>query len=351
MSNALSVPQVLARPRRRTVIVVALWIAVAAAVAVRERVMLAHPLPPGVPWLESGNDRYFLDFRDTIWTPGRFLLEGGNPYDPQSYQAAYPWALAFSLYAPVWLVLAAALAPLPYLASIIVFQVISLAVAILMLTVLFRWTLPDHVDLAVPVALLWMNVWYPGRGALSVQLTTLLAVIGLTLVLRSVCQPQAESATTIDRSDDRAGAWGVALSLLKPQFGTMAIVAPRRRAGPHGGARRRRAGARIPAGLRCVHPRGRRAYRVHHLRKARPGRCDLGAPSERVDVPWSTAARSPGASRSVGVRRAAGLATGARAATLPGHSSRHRGPLNPSTSRGIRRRLHVNPHRRLSRHI
>ena len=224
MSNALIVPQVLARPRRRTVIVVALWIAVAAAVAIRSRVMLAHPLPPGVPWLESGTDRYFLDFRDTIWTPGRFLLEGGNPYDPQSYQAAYPWALAFSLYAPVWLILAAALAPLPYLASIIVFQVISLAVAILMLTMLFRWTLPDHVDLAVPVALLWMNIWYPGRGALTVQLTTLLAVIGLTLVLRTVCQPRAESASTIDRADDRAGAWGVALSLLKPQFLTMAIV-------------------------------------------------------------------------------------------------------------------------------
>jgi len=223
MSYALSVPQLLARPRRRTVIVVALWIAVAAAVAVRLRVMLAHPLPPGVPWLE-GNDRYFLDFRDTIWTPGRFLLDGGNPYDPQSYQAAYPWALASSLYAPVWLILAAALAPLPYLASIIVFEVISLAVAILMLTMLFRWTLPAHVALAVPIALLWMNVWYPGRGALTVQLTTLLALIGLTLVLRTVCEPLVGSAPSNDRSGDRAGAWGVALSLLKPQFLTMAVV-------------------------------------------------------------------------------------------------------------------------------
>lgn len=224
MLSALHVPQVRARPGRRTLVVIALWIVVAAAVAVRTRVMLANTLPSDVPWLQSGSDRYFLDFRDTIWNPGRFLLEGGNPYDPQSYHAAYPWALAFSLYAPVWLILAAVLAPLPYMASIVVFEVISLAVGIAMLTMLIRWTLPDHVDVAVPSALLWMNIWYPGRGALTVQLSSLLALIGMTLVLRTVCEPLTAQATGNDRSDDRGGAWGIALSLLKPQFLTMAVV-------------------------------------------------------------------------------------------------------------------------------
>jgi hypothetical protein len=205
--------------RTHTAVVIALWIAVVATIITREAVMLSNPLPPGVPWRGAGIDRYFLDFRDTVWTPGRFLLEGGNPYDPDAYRAAYPWALSFSLYAPVWLLLAAALSPLPYLISIIVFQVLSLAVAVLMLHLLFRWSLPRHVAFAVPIALLWMNIWYPGRGALSVQLTTLLAVIGVTLVIRSVCAPSGRAD-----ADDRAGAWGVALCLLKPQFGTMAIV-------------------------------------------------------------------------------------------------------------------------------
>ena len=67
-----------------------------------------------------------------------------------------------------------------------------------------------------------MNVWAPGRGALEVQLTTLLAVIGAILVLRSVCAPTP--GVTTYRKADRATAWGVALSLMKPQFGTTAVI-------------------------------------------------------------------------------------------------------------------------------
>jgi hypothetical protein len=217
----------LLRPPVRQRIVLALWLVVAAAIVLRLTVMLSSPLLPGDPWRGSGTDRYFLDFRDTIWTPGRYFLSGGNPYDPLTYQAAYPWALAFSLYAPVWLLLAGALAPLPYLASIVVFQVLSLVVAIVMLRVICRWTMQTIADLAVPAALLWMNVWYPGRGALSVQLTTLLAVLGTALVLRSVTQWAGGTdplPSLTQRAHDRGVALGVALSLLKPQFGAMALV-------------------------------------------------------------------------------------------------------------------------------
>lgn len=216
---------VLQQPMRRR-IVLALWLVVAAAIALRLTVMLSSPILPGDPWRGSGTARYFLDFRDTIWTPGRYLLSGGNPYDPVAYQAAYPWALAFSLYAPAWLLLAAALAPLPYLVSVAVFQVLSLIVAVVMLRVICRWTMPTIADFAVPAALLWMNVWYPGRGALSVQLTTLLAVLGTALVLRSVTLwPDTDSASSLSsRTYDRGVAIGVALSLLKPQFGAMALV-------------------------------------------------------------------------------------------------------------------------------
>ena len=215
----------LRQPIRRR-IVLALWFVVAAAIALRLTVMLSSPILPGDPWRGSGTARYFLDFRDTIWTPGRYFLSGGNPYDPVAYQAAYPWALAFSLYAPAWLLLAAALAPLPYLVSIVVFQLLSLVVAIVMLRVICRWTMPTVADLAVPAALLWMNVWYPGRGALSVQLTTLLAVLGTALVLRSVTRwPGADPVPNLTpRAQNRGVAIGVALSLLKPQFGAMALV-------------------------------------------------------------------------------------------------------------------------------
>ena len=55
---------------------------------------------------------------------------------------------------------------LPYLVSIMVFQALSLVAAI-MLRVICRWTMPTLADLAVPAALLWMNVWYPGPASPS----------------------------------------------------------------------------------------------------------------------------------------------------------------------------------------
>ncbi len=221
--------QFLSRSTVRHQIVLALWVVVAAAAVLRVSVMLSAPILPGEHW--RGSTGYFLDYRDTIWTPGQFLLAGGNPYDPDTYRAVYPWALAFSLYAPAWLLLAAVLAPLPYLASVVVFQVIALGVAVVMLRVICKWALPTLADVAVPAGLLWMHIWYPGRGSLSVQLSTLLAVLGVALVLRSLTRPEPPNGGPADadpprrrRVVDRAGAVGVALGLVKPQFGTVALI-------------------------------------------------------------------------------------------------------------------------------
>jgi len=229
VTTVYRIAQLLSVPTVRSRIVLALWLAVAAAVTVRLSVMLSNPILPGESF--RGSDRYFLDFRDTIWTPGRFLLGGGNPYDPETYLAANPWALPFSLYAPAWLLLAGVLASLPYLVSVIVFQVISLGVAVVMLRVICRWGLPTFADVAVPAGLLWMNIWYPGRGALSVQMGSLLAVLGVALVLRSLTGLRAPSSRPTDAEPtrprtvvDRACAVGVALGLVKTQFGAIVLV-------------------------------------------------------------------------------------------------------------------------------
>jgi hypothetical protein len=199
-------------------LVAALWtIALAAAVA-RIAVMVADPILPGDPWRTSTGE--FGDFRDIVWVPGRYVLDGGNPYDPVPYLAEHPWAQHFSAYPPVWLVFGVLLGPLPYLVAAVVFQVMALGVAVAMLRTVARWLLPTVAPLAVPVGLFWMNVWYPGRGALA-SLGSVLAVLGVALVLRSVVRPAAGA----DRPVEWACAAGVAFALVKPQFGVVVLAA------------------------------------------------------------------------------------------------------------------------------
>jgi hypothetical protein len=203
--------------RRRTWLVRLLWVVVAAAVCVRVGIMLADPIQPtGYADVDNG---YFLDFRDTVWTPGRFLLTGGNPYDPEIYLQANPWAWPFGVYAPVWLFLGLILGPLPFLAAVVVYQVIALALAIVMLRVLMRWAVPTLADIAVPAVLVWMNIWHPGRASLSVQMGTLLAVLGVTLVIR-----QLTNRLPVEPRVDRPFTLGIALTLIKPQFGLVPLL-------------------------------------------------------------------------------------------------------------------------------
>lgn len=207
-------------PRLRRSVVLALWLVALAAAAARVAVMVADPNLPGEPWRTT--DGHFRDFRDIVWTPGRYLLEGGNPYDPGPYLAAHPWAQQFSPYPPAWLLLGVLLAPLPFLVSAVVFQALSLAAAVVMLRVICTWALPKFADVAVPAGLLWLNIWYPGRGSLA-SLGSVLAVLGVALVLRSVTGPDLRKPPG-GRTVDGSCAVGIALALIKPQFGLPVVL-------------------------------------------------------------------------------------------------------------------------------
>ncbi len=190
--------------------------------------MLADPSLPGEPWQTS--EGHLEDFRDIVWAPGRYLLSGGNPYDPVPYLAANPWALQFSPYPPAWLLLGVLLAPMPFLVAAVAFLALSLAAAVVMLRVICTWALPRFADVAVPAGLLWINLWYPGRGAMA-SLGSVLAVLGVALVLRSVTRtngPRAAVAEPDTRSGragiDVACAVGVALAAIKPHFGLLVVV-------------------------------------------------------------------------------------------------------------------------------
>lgn len=193
-----------------------LWTAAVAASLARVVDLLSDPTLPGMPWQQATNS--LMDYRDIIWVPGRYLLDGGNPYDPDVYLAAHPWAQEFDPYAPAWLLLALIFAPLPYLASAAVYQIFTTAVAVVLLRVVSRWAMPRWADIAVPAGLLWLNLWYPGRGSLAAG-SSLVAVLGVALVVRALAEPERP-----DRSWSVGGAVGIGLALIKPQFGLPVMV-------------------------------------------------------------------------------------------------------------------------------
>lgn len=197
--------------RVRRVAVWVLWSVALAAAAIRVAGLLADPTLPGETWQRLHAN--LVDFRDIIWVPGRYLLDGGNPYDPGPYLAAQPWAQEFDPYAPAWLLLAIVIAPLPFLVAAAVYQALTTVVAIVLLRVLSRWVFPRAVDIAVPAGLLWLNLWYPGRGSMEGG-ASIIAVLGVVLVLRSLCR--ADPAT---RLGSLSCSIGIALALIKPQFG------------------------------------------------------------------------------------------------------------------------------------
>ena len=206
-----SVPPPSGVHRVRRVVVWVLWAAALSAATIRVAGLLADPTLPGESWQKLHAN--LVDFRDIIWVPGRHLLAGGNPYDPGPYLAAHPWAQEFDPYAPAWLLLAIVIAPLPFLVAATVYQALTTIVAVVLLRVLSRWVFPRAVDIAVPAGLLWLNLWYPGRGSMEGG-ASIIAVLGVALVLRSLCG--ADPAT---RLGSAGCSIGIALSLIKPQFG------------------------------------------------------------------------------------------------------------------------------------
>lgn len=200
------------------------------------------PTLPGMSWQEP---HQLGDFRDTIWVPGQYLLSGGNPYDTPSYVAAHPWAQEFNLYAPVWLVLSVGLSLLPFSVATAVYLALGAAGAAGFLWVTLRLVAPHWVRFGVPLGLVWFALWSPSRYALQ-NGGTWLVLLGCVLVLDGLTRPAP--------ADRRRIAVGVALALIKPQFGVpllvFALAAGRRDAVWRGVVGL--AVASLPAGVACV---------------------------------------------------------------------------------------------------
>jgi hypothetical protein len=197
-------------------LVVGAWAVAIMAWALTLVVQYLHPVLPGDSWQSQG---HLVDFRDTVWVPGRFLWSGGNPYDTPALLSTYPWTQGLPVYAPEWFLLAAPLSLLPYLVANVVYQVVGLAVAIVLVRLILRWTLPRYVAIGIPVGVLWFCVWAAGRYALA-NVSTALVVLGLVLALRGVWLARSDPTGPMRA----ATACGVALTLLKPTYGLLVVV-------------------------------------------------------------------------------------------------------------------------------
>lgn len=200
-------------------VVAALWVLAVAAQLAHLATQFSAPLLPGDPWQLA---RPLLDYRDTVWVPGNHLLSGANPYDTDAQLAAYPWAQGLRLYAPAWLLLAVPLGALPYLLGGLVYQLFGVAAVLVLIRVVVRLTMPGFVAVATPAALIGLTVVAPGRYALE-NLSSALVALGVVLVLRGIWLGGIWPAR--DRRPATAlTATGVALSLIKPQFGLIVLV-------------------------------------------------------------------------------------------------------------------------------
>jgi hypothetical protein len=201
-------------PARSTLI--ALWAAAVVALAISLLVQYLHPVMPGESWQSQGQ---LVDFRDSVWTPGRYLLSCGNPYDTAAYLRAVPWTQGLALYAPAWLLFGVVLGPLPYLVANAIYQAIGIIVVLLLIRTVLRLTLPRFVAVGMPIGVVWLVVWAAGRYAFA-NASTALVVLGVVLVLRGAWLTKQR----VDADVRFTMALGVALSLLKPQFGLFMVV-------------------------------------------------------------------------------------------------------------------------------
>lgn len=195
-----------------------LWSLAVVALAVSLVVQYVNPVLPGEPWQSQGQ---LVDFRDSVWMPGRYLLSGGNPYDTATYLQAVPWTQGLALYAPAWLVVGATLGGLPYLLANGIYQLLGITVVLVLVRTVLRLTMRRFLTIGTPIGLVWLVVWAAGRYALA-NVSTGLVVLGVVLVLRGIWLRRVEVAPGVVRA---ATATGVGLALVKPQFGLVVLVA------------------------------------------------------------------------------------------------------------------------------
>jgi hypothetical protein len=203
-------------------LLVGVWVLAVVLVAWLQVTRYLDPTPPGTDWRDPHN---LGDFRDAVWLPGRFLLNGGNPYDAVGYVAEHPWAQEFDLYAPAWLVLAGAMAVLPFRVAAAVYLVLGAGLAALFLRVVLRWAAPQVVALGVPVGLIWFTLWSPSRYALQ-NGGTFVVFLGCVLVLQGLCRNGSRSGAGPAAIPPPVSvvALGLGAALLKPQFGIPLLV-------------------------------------------------------------------------------------------------------------------------------
>lgn len=201
-------------------ILIALWAAACIGIAISLAFQWANAVYPGESWESQGQ---LVDFRDTVWVTGRYLLAGGNPYDTATFLAAVPWTQGLALYPPAWLLFGVTLGPLPYLPANAVYQLIGVGVGLVLIRVVLRWTLPRYVAVGTPIALIWLVVWAAGRYALA-NVSAGLVALGVVLVLRGVWLRRSGSGSAGAQLATGATAVGVAMSLIKPQWGLPMLV-------------------------------------------------------------------------------------------------------------------------------
>ncbi len=181
-----------------------LWAVAVLGAVLNIRTLIANVKPWGVDWRAPGGT--LLDFRDLVVVPGRYLWQGGNPYDPVPYLAAHPWAQEFDPYSPAWLLISAAIGWLPLKTAALIYLTAMTVVSFTFARLLARWALPRWASLLAPIIAIWFQIWFPARGLGSSFLV--IFGIGLTLAcLRREGEPGWLAAV------------GLALAVLKPQFG------------------------------------------------------------------------------------------------------------------------------------
>lgn len=154
----------------------------------------------------------FIDWRDATHLPGADLLAGRDPYAVAGYLSRHPGSQEFDLYGPHHLLLLGWTGALPYsasvLAGVVILAAATLAFAAALLLVAGAPARPGGTALLAAGLLMVL----PGRsGFLAGQITP---IVGLGCVL----------AWHWNRTRPWLAAAGLALALLKPQFGVVLAV-------------------------------------------------------------------------------------------------------------------------------
>lgn len=199
----------------RAWMLVAGWLVVASVFVWNIHRWVQSAVPLGRPWQEPG--LYLLDFRDLIMVPGRFLLGGGNPYDPRAYLAANPWAQEFDPYAPSWLWLSAALAWMPLEVAASIYLGLMSILLIGLSVVISRLVFARHWAATAPIVSLWLLLWYPTRYLGS----SFIACLGVALIFLALGHREYPRTDAIGRLllSPWFAALGLSVALVKPQFG------------------------------------------------------------------------------------------------------------------------------------